>query len=171
MKKLAIWSPPRGVWEDSNGVIDLFSEHSEPFSATWPSSGMTRNGVAYVLPTPALPTPDTGYLFLPTPEAKLSDSGPDYARANRAGSGGDDLTTTVFKTLLPTPVVTDSEGTRNATANRSNPTSKHHGGYTLTDVLLPTPTVQDGANTGGPSQFMRNSLPLNTLVMTLLEGD
>jgi len=136
MKKLAIWSPPRGVWEDSNGVIDLFSEHSEPFSATWPSSGMTRNGVAYELPTPVLPTPGTGYSFLPTPEAKLSDSGPDYARANR-----------------------------------SNPTSKHHGGYTLTDVLLPTPTVQDGANTGGPSQFMRNSLPLNTLVMTLLEGD
>lgn len=34
--------------------------------------------------------------------------------------------------------------------------------------LLPTPTTQDGANTGGPSQYDRNSLPLNTLVTTLL---
>lgn len=33
--------------------------------------------------------------------------------------------------------------------------------------LLPTPTVQDGANCAGPSQFERNSLPLN-VVATLL---
>jgi DNA (cytosine-5)-methyltransferase 1 len=38
--------------------------------------------------------------LLPTPEAKLASSGPDYARANRAGSGGDDLTTKVFKEQL-----------------------------------------------------------------------
>ena len=45
--------------------------------------------------------------LLPTPEAKLSDSGPDYARAGRPGSGGDDLTTTVHRMLLPTPAVND----------------------------------------------------------------
>ena len=33
--------------------------------------------------------------------------------------------------------------------------------------LLPTPTTQDGANTGGPSQHNRNSLPLNTVVTLL----
>lgn len=33
--------------------------------------------------------------------------------------------------------------------------------------LLPTPTTQDGANTGGPSQFGRNSLPLNAAVTLL----
>lgn len=33
--------------------------------------------------------------------------------------------------------------------------------------LLPTPTVQDGENTAGPSQLHRNSLPLNTLVTLL----
>lgn len=32
------------------------------------------------------------------------------------------------------------------------------------------PTTQDGANTGGPSQFERNSLPLNAFVMTLPMG-
>jgi len=201
MKKLAIWNQGRGAWEDWDGTIDLFSEHSESFSAIWPSSGMTRDGVAYVLPTPALPTVGTessflptprasrgasgtetiymlggersnenrtqGQVLMPTPEAKLATSGPDLARAGRPASGSDDLTTTVFKNLLPTPVMTDSEGTRNATANRSNPDSKHHGGYTLTDVLLPTPTVQDGANTGGPSQFARNTRPLNTEVLLI----
>ncbi|WNM72830.1 DNA methyltransferase [Arthrobacter phage RedFox] len=68
--------------------------------------------------------------LLPTPEAKLCDSGPDYARAGRPGSGGDDLTTAVHR-------------------------------------LLPTPTTQDGANNGGPSQFERNTPPLNAAVLML----
>ena len=34
-------------------------------------------------------------------------------------------------------------------------------------LLLPTPTMQDGENTAGPSQLNRNSLPLNTLVTLL----
>ena len=54
-----------------------------------------------------------------------------------------------------------------------HPTKRKQGGHgpTLADEvehLLPTPTTQDAANTGGASQFDRNSLPLNTLVMTLL---
>jgi DNA (cytosine-5)-methyltransferase 1 len=35
--------------------------------------------------------------------------------------------------------------------------------------LLPTPTAQDAANNAGPSQWVRNSLPLNTLAMTFTE--
>jgi hypothetical protein len=54
----------------------------------------------YERPTPArLTAGSASSSLLPTPEAKLSDSGPDYARANRAGSGGDDLTTTIHKHL------------------------------------------------------------------------
>jgi len=34
-------------------------------------------------------------------------------------------------------------------------------------ALLPTPTTQDGANNGGPSQFERNTLPLNAEVMLM----
>jgi hypothetical protein len=37
--------------------------------------------------------------LLPTPEAKSANAGPDYARANRPGSGGDDLVTTVCKAI------------------------------------------------------------------------
>ena len=142
-KLIGTWNPTRGMWE--TGTLDLLSEHSEPFSETWPTWGMTRSGAAFELPTRVplmdasesslLRTPvadetgggplhpdtakergqtlrltgqilaHTGHL-LPTPEAKLATSGPDYARAKRAGSGGDDLTTTVHR-LLPTPTVVD----------------------------------------------------------------
>ncbi|QOI67686.1 methyltransferase [Arthrobacter phage Orcanus] len=77
-----------------------------------------------------LTMPSLAPRLLPTPEAKLSDAGPDFARAGRAGSGGDDLTTTVAR-------------------------------------LFPTPTTQDGSNNGGPSQFLRNTPPLNTAVLML----
>jgi len=30
-------------------------------------------------------------------------------------------------------------------------------------AILPTPTTQDAANNGGPSQYERNSLPLNAV--------
>lgn len=55
------------------------------------------------------------------------------------------------KPLLPTPLAGDGKGSRNATANRSEP-EKAHGGQTLTDVfvapvepknLLPTPNTMD----------------------------
>jgi hypothetical protein len=46
--------------------------------------------------------------FWPTP--KSSPSGPDYARINRAGSGGDDLATAVARSLWPTPRSADWKG-------------------------------------------------------------
>ena len=47
---LATWNPDLGCWETSQ--LDLFG-HSEPYSAIWPTSGMTRNGSAYPNPWPA----------------------------------------------------------------------------------------------------------------------
>lgn len=92
----------------------------------------------------ALPAP--GILLL-TPEAKLSDSGPDYARADWEGSGGDDLTTTVHRQIvsqLPTPTARDHR------------TGYREGGAPLNDVvqaldepvLLPTPTAGDAKASG-----------------------
>lgn len=46
--------------------------------------------------------------LLPTPEAKNSHAGPDYARMNRDGSGGHDLVTAL--TLLCTPSASDGAG-------------------------------------------------------------
>lgn len=48
-RPIATWNPERKIWETE--TLSLFSEHSEPYSATWPSSGMTRSGAAYALPT------------------------------------------------------------------------------------------------------------------------
>lgn len=174
-KPIATWSTARDVWE--TGDPGLFCEHSDVFSEIFPTSGTTASGEAYGLPTwehrmvasgSSSSRPDATSL-LPTPEAKLSDSGPDYARANREGSGGDDLTTTIHRALLPTPEA--GLGSHNR-ANGVDPAKRRAAGkqVSLADVarhelpLLPTPTTQDGANTAGPSQFDRNSLPLNAMV-------
>lgn len=64
--------------------------------------------------------------------------------------------------LLPTPTGVDAT---------SGPGGHRGGGPNLRTVagLLPTPTAQDAANTAGPSQHRRHSLPLNTVVTTLPE--
>lgn len=45
----ATWNPARDAWEVQ--TTGLFCEHSDVFSETFPSSGMTRGGRLYVLPT------------------------------------------------------------------------------------------------------------------------
>jgi hypothetical protein len=96
--------------------------------------------------------------YLPTPAAWDGDRGPDYARADREGSGGDDLVTTMARlmptptgnpgptpgngvtladavTLLPTPTLSDGKGGRNSTCVRANAeTSTAQPGDTLTDI-------------------------------------
>lgn len=93
--------------------------------------------------------------LLPTPEAKLSDSGPDYARANRAGSGGDDLTTTVAR-LFPTPRASDGE--------KGGPNQRGSSGDLMLPSavcqMLPTPTSRDhkGANQRGDTSCLHGAL-------------
>src|SRR5690606_5632384 len=109
---------------------------------------MTRDGVAYELPTSVPRTEGSGSSsspgLLPTPDAKLSDSGPVYARAKRNGSGGDDLTTTVHRHLLPPPRATDR------TKGGPNP-RRSSGDIRLPSAvqLLPTPTAMDSKASGG----------------------
>ena len=67
---IATWNPTLDVWEAMQ--MNLFSGRSDVFSETWPASGMTRNGVAFELPTWELPTDDTEYSWLPTPTATYS---------------------------------------------------------------------------------------------------
>lgn len=93
---IAKWDSARDAWV-SPGSIDLFSELSDVFSETFPTSVSMRKSLVYARPTQVHHTNASGSSLLPTPEAKLSDSGPDYARANRQGSGGDDLITALFK--------------------------------------------------------------------------
>ena len=70
---IAQWNNARGVWETYPGGVDMFCGHSEPYSATLPTSGMTRGGQLWPLPTPVPPTGDAGCSSspaLPTPMAR-----------------------------------------------------------------------------------------------------
>lgn len=62
---IATWNTARGVWETNQA--NLFCEHWELYSVTWPTSGMTLNGQAYELPMRVRLTTDSGYSSLPTP--------------------------------------------------------------------------------------------------------
>ncbi|SER20181.1 hypothetical protein SAMN04487818_10233 [Actinokineospora terrae] len=50
---LARWNGARRVWETPHRTVPC--GHWAPYSATWPTSGMTRRGVAWPLPTSAPP--------------------------------------------------------------------------------------------------------------------
>jgi len=62
------WNPVRQLWETEQA--DLFSGQQEPYSETWPTSGMTRNGRLLPLPMSAHPTAGNECSsLLPTPKA------------------------------------------------------------------------------------------------------
>ncbi len=65
--------------------------------------------------------------------------------------------------LLPT-MRADSD--RNSIKSQANYYQKtgHHRNLKAVVGMMPTPTVQDSENDGGPSQYERHSIPLNALV-------
>ena len=72
LKRLATWNPARDVWETPE-TEGLFCEHLDVWSETWPSSGMTRAGTAYALPTWEQRTDGSGSSSsrcLPTPTTR-----------------------------------------------------------------------------------------------------
>ena len=77
---LAIWSSARDAWETPQ-TEGLFCEHLDVYSETFPTSGSTRSGVAYALPTwgPATDVSESSSLpdgaMLPTPSACVANDG------------------------------------------------------------------------------------------------
>jgi len=79
--------------------------------------------------------------------------------------------------VLPTPVVNDMGANKTVewwdawAPNQKAADGRHapHGKSLSIEVqrLLPTPTAQDGANNAGPSQWNRNSDPLNVVAAKL----
>lgn len=101
-------TPQASDWERDNN----------PSQANRKSPSITAVDYHFATPTAAIatggpPNADRGRRdlrrdLLPTPEAKLGSAGPDYARASRPGSGGDDLTTAVYRlTGAVTPTLFD----------------------------------------------------------------
>jgi len=112
-------APDGSLWRTS--APSLLGD-SEPFSKTWPASGLMRNGTAYQLVPLVRRTAGNESGLWPTPKA--SAAGPDFAKTTRSKTG----------ISLATAA-----------------------------AMYPTPTVQDASNNGGPSQYERNSLPLNAV--------
>lgn len=149
---LATWNRARGVWELPDAE-SLICGHSAPYSATWPNSGMTRDGSAYSLPTSAPHTSDSEFSsLLPTPTRHDGIGG---AGTSPRREGGINLRTAV--TLLPTPMSRDSKGDLDATKPRpprANGRIRREGDLGLGAVLtrlLPTPTASDAKASGGNS--------------------
>jgi DNA (cytosine-5)-methyltransferase 1 len=73
---------------------------------------------------------------------------------------------TIAAQLFPTPKASDGEWGTPRTSGRPIERATHLG--TIATLMpTPTPTTQDASNTGGPSQYERNTLPLNTEVTLL----
>jgi hypothetical protein len=119
--------------------------------------------------------------LLPTPVARDDGKSPDAHRqmkANLPGGARTQITSLAVLAradfeqptapLLPTPSASDSTGAEKET--REARQDDRTGGPSLRDLpkLLPTPTVQDGANNAGPSQYERNSDPLNVAAAKML---
>ena len=114
--QIATWNPNRDCWE--TGAVDIFG-HSDVYSETWPTSGMTRNGVAYALPTWAPPTSGSGCSSSPpeqmfrTPCAAEAAGGP--RNPDRPGATmrlSDQVREEAERgVLLPTPVAQPSGNT------------------------------------------------------------
>lgn len=104
-----------------------------------------------------LKLPDLG--GWPTPTARSAKAASDTATRR----GGKDLQTVAQMGGWPTPtgsMVTEQDLAQAMTAGNS----RDRKAYAESQVFLTgwaTPTVQDAANNAGPSQFERNSLPLN----------
>lgn len=165
------WNPQRELWETEQA--DLFSGRQEPFSETWPTSGMTRSGRLLPLPASAHPIDANESLLLPTPVAQQSGNPPEVHLRKKPGrSQVTDLAIVVENGLLQTGGKLADAATEESTMTGS-PTLT---GLTMVDAadadanrsgLLPTPRATDGTK-GGPNQRgSSGDLMLPSAVMNL----
>ena len=101
-------------------MANLLCEHSELFSETWPTSGMTQNGQVFELPMQVHLTTDSEFsslLTLPTPVASEGTKAPAQQTSEIKGKTGQVWLSNVAKDLeprLPTPTTYDWKGANNS---------------------------------------------------------
>jgi hypothetical protein len=154
-------------WSSRTSQLSLL-EGSEPFSETWPKSGLMRNGIAYRL-QPLVRRTDVRECGLwATPVANQSAAASLPALLNEAKR----LHLRRQWTLATQVAAEHTHGYRmwpTPKAASAGPdfakTTRSKTGISLATAaaMFPTPTVQDASNNGGPSQHKRNSLPLNAV--------
>lgn len=172
-RPLAIWNPETDRWELEQETI---FGHSDAYSETWPTSGMTANGVAYELPTWEHHTAGSGSSssqpdeLLQTPLASEGTKPSNVMGVERRLSTGQVFLTNQIvslcgldptEKLLPTPVAQPSGNTP------ENHLRKKPGRKVVTDLsilvennlletggkLMPTPTTSEATGAGnGPNK-------------------
>lgn len=130
---IATWNPARDVWETNQGCL---CGHLLVYSETLPTSGMTRAGTAYALPTsaPHMDGSESSSL-LGTPRTVLWKAGSMETTRGQVKRNGYKARLEEDISLLPTPTSSDTNG--------AGPHGD--GGRDLrTEVsLMPTPSVAD----------------------------
>lgn len=150
-RQIASWDAALDAWiPNQDQTMIPISGHLDVFSGTFPTSGMTVNGVAYEQPTWAPHMADTGSLSLPllkTPTSQLAvNGGSQHPDRRKAGGHGPTLADEV-EHLLPTPTVGNATG---GNASRSGSRSKELLLPGVVMTLLPTPAAcvaNDGEST------------------------
>ena len=162
-KRLATWNPARDVWETPE-TEGLFCEHLDVSSETWPSSGMTRGGTAYVLPTWEERTGGSGSSSSPLLQTPVASEGSKPSNtmgvARRLETGQVFLTNQIVTLcgldpsetqdsasteprLLPTPISSDANGAANPNRPGHVTQLRDAGAPPAADLtLLPTPRAQ-----------------------------
>jgi DNA (cytosine-5)-methyltransferase 1 len=150
-----------------NAVVALLPT---PVTEPLTGNGHARNlgKEVALLPTPAVNDMGAAY----TPETWDEWTASMKARHNNGNGHGKSLnveaqrlTVCAFDPPCPNPVA-DVAMFANPNIAPAPACAEHLAAF-IDPRLLPTPTVQDGANNGGPSQFERNTRPLNTEVLML----
>ena len=176
-------------WKTSQGCLALGMDTLDKYSETWPRSGIMQSGTASQLQPSAHRIVETGsgYLRIPTPTAgDAKSSGSRNLEGSKANHGvsltdlvktGD--STTPRQVVFPTPQTSQWPNEGNMRLMRKlvieGKVSREEAGQMagkdpfaaqgkLKAMTWPTPTTQDAANNGGPSQHHRNSKPLNAAV-------
>lgn len=178
-RQLATWNPARSVWETDRSAL---CGHSELFSETWPSWGMTLGGVSYTLPTPEPPTPgpesSSSPSLLPTPAAGNPNDGEPVeswearrARERTKGQNGNGMGTPLSIAVRqqvgePTPLLVTPTAQLAVNGGSQPPEKRRAGGHgqTLADQvehLLPTPRASEAR---GPGVHGKGGQDLRTVV-------
>ena len=149
---------------DRNTSSWKMSQHSlveglDEFSETWPRSGMMQNGIAYQLPPLALRTDGIESGSWPTPRASSAMSA-NFTQ-NTLIRTQRNLEQVVAQRMWTTPSASD--------ANRGGTITDNMTGTSLaqqvnTPQYWPTPVSRMWKDSGCPSEFNRNEIPLAALV-------
>jgi hypothetical protein len=157
-ESFAEYDPESCLWKTSQG--SLLPEWAT-FSATWPRSGMTRNGKAYPLPRLVPPISAGDFLLLHTPTAKANQLAPSMIGRHPGG-------------WWPTPTADLAEfplapaTARLKAQNKHRPSGAKIGTSLRHDprIIWPSPKARDGRSARSPNST-RQSPDLNDEAVNL----